>query len=77
MSDGGGPVVSCFHHPIDKDPSLSDLADLPLGWAAERAKLGEPWTRYKREVEEEPSQGRAVRRAHISNPLRARAEQPG
>jgi hypothetical protein len=31
MSDGGGPVVSCFHHPVDNDPSLSELADLPLG----------------------------------------------
>lgn len=59
MSDGGGPVVSCFHHPIDSDPSLSELADLPLGWAAERAKPGEPWTRYKREVEEEPESGQS------------------
>jgi len=31
MSDGGGPVISCFHHPIDRDPSLAELADLPLG----------------------------------------------
>ena len=47
MSDGGGPVISCFHHPIDHDPSLAELADLPLGWYAERAKVGEPWTRKK------------------------------
>ena len=59
MSDGGGPIVSCFHHPIDNDPSLSELADLPLGWAAERAKPGEPWTRYKREVEEVPESGQS------------------
>jgi len=49
MSDGGGPVISCFHHPIDNDPSLSELADLPLGWWAERAKPGEPWVRRKHE----------------------------
>ncbi len=36
MSDGGDPVISCFHHPIDRDPSLAELADLPLGWYAER-----------------------------------------
>lgn len=47
MSDGGGPVLSCFHHPIDRDPSLAELADLPLGWYAERAKVGEPWVRKK------------------------------
>ena len=47
MSDGGGPVISCFHHPIDHDPTLGELADLPLGWYAERAKLGEPWVRKK------------------------------
>jgi hypothetical protein len=45
MADGGGPVISCFHHPIDDDPSLSELADLPLGWYAERGSPGEPWIR--------------------------------
>jgi len=48
MADGGGPVLSCFHHPIDGDPSLSELADLPLGWFAERTKVGEPWVRRRK-----------------------------
>jgi hypothetical protein len=48
MSDGGGPVISCFHHPIDRDPNLAELADLPPGWYAERGKVGEPWIRRKR-----------------------------
>ena len=48
MSDGGGPVISCFHHPIDRDRSLAELADLPLGWYAERDRVGETWTRKKR-----------------------------
>jgi Domain of unknown function (DUF4262) len=48
MLDGGGPVLSCLHHPIDNDPSLAELADLPLGWYAERNKPGEPWLRKKR-----------------------------
>jgi hypothetical protein len=47
MSDGGGPVLSCLHHPIDRDPSLAELADLPIGWYAERGKIGEPWVRRK------------------------------
>jgi hypothetical protein len=51
MSDGGGPVISCFHHPIDNDPGLSELADLPLGWYAERGKPGDPWLRKQHEPE--------------------------
>jgi hypothetical protein len=47
MSDPGG-VISCFHHPIDRDPGLVELADLPSGWYAERGKVGEPWIRRKR-----------------------------
>ena len=48
MSDGGGPVISCFHHPIDRDPTLAELADLPPGWYAQRDKAGEPWVRRER-----------------------------
>lgn len=47
MANGGGPVISCFHHPIDRDSSLAELADLPLGWYAERGDVGEPWIRRK------------------------------
>lgn len=52
MSDGGGPVISCFHHPIDRDPSLVELADLPVGWYAERDGVGKPWTRKKHDASE-------------------------
>lgn len=31
MDAGGGPVLSCFHHPVDWDASLKELHDLPLG----------------------------------------------
>jgi hypothetical protein len=44
MSDSGGIIV-CLHHPIDDDPSLKELADLPVGWYAERVAPGEPWVR--------------------------------
>jgi hypothetical protein len=53
MSDGGGPVVSCFHHPIDHDPSLGELADLPVGWYAERTKVGEPWVRKQQSSDDD------------------------
>lgn len=49
MADGGGPVLVCFHHPVDSDAGLTELADLPLGWYAERSKVGEPWVRKKHE----------------------------
>jgi len=52
MSDGGGPVISCFHHPVDRDPTLIELADLPLGWYAERGGVGEPWTRKMQAAED-------------------------
>ena len=52
MSDGGGPVLVCLHHPIDKDPSLIELADLPVGWCAEREAPGQPWIR--REMTPDP-----------------------
>jgi hypothetical protein len=42
MADGGGPVVSCLHHPIDDDRSLEELHDLPTGWYAVRDKPGHP-----------------------------------
>lgn len=52
MTDSGGVLV-CLHHPLDCDPSLTELADLPVGWCAERSKPGEPWTRYKHEPEDD------------------------
>jgi Domain of unknown function (DUF4262) len=51
MTDTGGVLV-CLHHPLDSDPTLTELADLPAGWCAERSKPGEPWTRYKHELED-------------------------
>ncbi len=59
MSEGGGPVLSCLHHPIDKDQSLEELHDLPLNWYAIRASAGEQWKRFQHplgEVEEDQKQ---------------------
>jgi hypothetical protein len=55
MSNGEGPVLVCLHHPTDNDPSLIELADLPLGWWAERDASGEPWVRHQHEPEEAES----------------------
>jgi len=30
---------------VDRDPSLKMVADLPPGWTAVRARVGEPWVR--------------------------------
>jgi hypothetical protein len=51
MTDSGGVLV-CLHHPIDDDPSLAELADLPLGWCAERDAAGEPWCRCEHPPED-------------------------
>jgi len=53
MMDGGGPVVSCFHHPIDRDPSLKELADLPLGWYAFRDTPTAAWQRFEHGPDED------------------------
>lgn len=45
MAEGGGPVLVCLQHPVERDPSLKELADLPVGWCAERGAPGEPWIR--------------------------------
>jgi hypothetical protein len=52
MTDSGGVVV-CFHHPIDSDPTLTELAELPVGWYAERESIGAPWSRQELEDEED------------------------
>jgi hypothetical protein len=53
MADGGGPVISCFHHPIDRDPSLKELADLPPGWYAVRDTPTAPWQRFEHGPDED------------------------
>jgi hypothetical protein len=34
-----------LNHLIERDPTLLELNDLPNGWEAERAHLGDPWLR--------------------------------
>jgi hypothetical protein len=52
MAGEGKPLIVCFHHPIDNDPTLAELADLPMGWYAERSGIGQSWARRKHEPDE-------------------------
>jgi hypothetical protein len=47
-------------------PSLAELADLPLGWYAERAKVGEPWVRKKHSSDEESGRAISATRARLT-----------
>lgn len=39
-------VVLALEKIIKLDPSVLELADLPLGWAAYRERVDMPWSRY-------------------------------
>ncbi len=39
-----GMVVSLAEM-VRRDPRVAELADLPLGWQASRAAMGQPWQR--------------------------------
>jgi hypothetical protein len=47
MSGGREPVLLCLHHAIDNDPTLIQIADLPVGWWAEGVKPGELWIKQR------------------------------
>jgi len=46
-TDGSAENITyiCFHHVVDKDRTIAELADLPLGWCARRNVVSEPWIR--------------------------------
>jgi len=49
----GEPVMLCLGCVFERDPSLAEIADLPLGWGAFREHPGAPWERWEKEEEEE------------------------
>lgn len=53
MSGGDPPVYLCFHHVVDGDRSIEELADLPMGWCAGRQAPGFPWIRSLKEQDPE------------------------
>lgn len=54
----GGPVDPADRVTValevitDMDPTLSEVADLELGTYAERGKVGEPWRRRRKPIDE-------------------------
>ena len=40
-------AVVALHHVVEIDPSVTEVADLPLGHVAERPNVGQPWYRHK------------------------------
>jgi hypothetical protein len=40
--------LSHLGHLLDLDPTIQELADLDLGWEAERSAIDAPWVRTKR-----------------------------
>lgn len=42
MSDA---MIVCLHEVVRYDPSVAELADLPLGWQATRISLASEWLR--------------------------------
>jgi hypothetical protein len=53
--ENGGPVLACLHHMVEKDPTLTELADMPRGWYAERETPEAPWERFELEEQEAES----------------------
>jgi hypothetical protein len=39
-------LIMCLVHIVELDPTLTEVADLPLGWGAERSSIDGPWRRY-------------------------------
>jgi hypothetical protein len=50
-SNAESAALVCFHHLVDKDPSLKELRDLPGGWRAWRESVSTPWVRQESEPE--------------------------
>lgn len=46
VTDG---MVVALHEIIELDPTVCELADLPLGWDAHRDSVGSPWRRSRHE----------------------------
>jgi hypothetical protein len=46
-------ALVCFHHIVDKDPSIMELIDLPPGWSAVRENVGCAWSRELTPVDSE------------------------
>jgi hypothetical protein len=46
-------MALCMGCVFESDPSLHEIADLPVGWGAFRQGIGEPWERWQNPPDEE------------------------
>jgi hypothetical protein len=44
-------LVVCLGCAYERDPTLADVSDLPVGWQAQRKHVGGSWERYPPEPE--------------------------
>jgi hypothetical protein len=44
----GDAMIVALEEMVEHDPTICELADLPLGWFAERDGVGSPWRRAGR-----------------------------
>ena len=44
----GDMMVVALSEIVEHDPGISELADLPCGWFAERESADSPWKRFQR-----------------------------
>lgn len=47
-SEREDPMVVALEEIVDLDPTIVELADLPMGWRAYRSGRNDPWKRAKR-----------------------------
>ena len=52
-SDAKDGIVVCLGCAYQKDKTIGELADLPLGWTAWRDRVGGPWEREQKAEEED------------------------
>ena len=41
------PKVVCAGHLLERDPTLKEIANLPVDWEAERTAIGDKWVKKK------------------------------
>ena len=47
--------IVCMGCAYERDQTIADVADLPIGWMAEREVVGSPWERFPRAADDEPA----------------------
>ena len=54
-ADTADAAIVSMEEMLRRDPTLREIADLPPGWVAVRASVGQPWSRFRREADDSRS----------------------